>query len=75
MWWIFAILIGLVISIIVQALTPKPQRPPPPAVQDLADPTAEAGRELPVLFGLLTIKGTNILWWGDKAAVQYEVAI
>lgn len=75
MEWIFMLLISLAITIIVQALTPKPSKPPPPAIQDLADPTTEAGREIPVVFGTLTVKGTNILWFGDKASVQYEVPI
>lgn len=75
MWWLFVLLIGLAITIIVKALTPKPAKPPPPAVQDLTDPTCEAGREVPVLFGTLTIKGTNILWFGDKLSVQYEVPV
>jgi hypothetical protein len=42
-------------------------------VKDLDDPTSEAGRPVPVPFGTITIKGLNLLWFGDKGKRTYKV--
>ena len=52
-------------AIAVYALTPKPQSQPRPELEDLQVPTAEAGREIPVLFGCRDIRGANVVWYGD----------
>jgi hypothetical protein len=65
--WLFSLLIGIAVTVVAYLLMPKPKAPPPPAVQDMDNPTAEAGRPIPVVFGTLTVKGTNILWYGDKS--------
>lgn len=75
MWWLFQILIALAISYVAYLLSPKPQKPAPPAVQDLDSPTAEAGRTIPVVFGQMTVKGLNVLWFGEKSKFTYEVPI
>ncbi len=54
-------------------LTPKPKAPKPEEVKDLDDPTAEAGRPMPVVFGSITVKGLNFLWYGDKGKDTYKV--
>lgn len=54
-------------------LTPKPKATKPEAVKDLEDPTAEAGRPIPVVFGSITVKGLNFLWYGDKGKSTYKV--
>lgn len=48
-------------------LAPKPKTPKPEAAKDLENPTAEAGRPIPVVFGTITVKGLNVLWYGDKS--------
>lgn len=48
-------------------LAPKIKSPKPEATTDLDDPTAEAGRPVPVPFGTITIKGLNVLWYGEKS--------
>ena len=70
MAWFVQLLIGLALNIIAYLIMPKPKAPQPPEVQDLNDPTAEAGRPVPVLFGTMTIKGLNILWSGEKSRVM-----
>jgi hypothetical protein len=69
------VLIGVTIalSVISYLLMPKPKMPKPDAVKDLDDPTAEAGRPVPVPFGTITIKGLNLLWFGDKGKRTYKV--
>ena len=66
------IAIGLALSAIGFLLTPQPKRSRPPEAQDLEAPTAEAGRPIPVVFGTMTIRGLNVLWYGDKDVYQYE---
>lgn len=66
------IAIGLAIAAVGFILTPQPKRTKPPEAQDLEAPTAEAGRPIPVVFGSITVRGANILWYGDKDVYQYE---
>lgn len=65
--------ISVVLNIISYVLTPKPQTAKPDAASDWENPTAEAGREIPVVFGTITITGGNILWFGDKSITEYQV--
>lgn len=62
--------IGLILvsSLISYALTPKPKPPKPAAITDFDVPTAEEGREIPVVFGEPWITGPNVLWFGDLKA-------
>jgi hypothetical protein len=46
-------------------LAPKPQSQKPPGVGEIKTPTAEEGREIPVLFGTRIIKSPNVVWYGD----------
>lgn len=71
----FAIMvaISIAISIVAYLLTPKPKAPKPGPAADLELPTADAGRPVPVVFGQVTIKGVNILWYGDSQVVEYKV--
>ena len=70
-WWVVA-LISLAIQIVAYIIMPKPKAPKPEAAQDLQNPTAEAGRPIPVPFGTITVKGVNILWFGDKSIRTYK---
>jgi len=65
-WWL--IVVAAVVSVGVSLLlAPKIKTPKPDAVKDLEDPTAEAGRPIPVVFGTMTVKGLNLLWYGEKS--------
>lgn len=44
---------------------PEPVAPKPAALEDFSVPTAEIGREIPVLFGTRWIKSPNVVWYGD----------
>lgn len=69
-WWV-ALLIALALNIIAYLIMPKPKQPKPPAAKDLEDPTAESGRPMPVVFGTITVKGSNIVWFGEKSLHEY----
>jgi len=68
-----SLLISLALSIVSYLIAPKPKVAKPEAAKDLEDPTAEAGRPIPVLFGTVTIKGLNALYSGEKSKRTYEV--
>ena len=52
-----------IVSLIISYATrSKPEKPKPGQI-DVA--TAEEGRPIPVLFGTKTIKGANVIWYGD----------
>ena len=70
-WWI-SLLLGLLFAVVSYLLAPKPKTPKPPEVEDLEDPTAEF-REIPVVLGTVVVKGVEVLWFGDKAHVEFEI--
>ena len=72
-WWLIQLVVAVALMIISYVLTPKPKKERPPETSDLDNPTAEAGRPIPVVFGTLEVKGSNILWYGDKSKNEYEV--
>lgn len=65
MFWV-QLLVSLALMVVSYLLTPKPKQPKPEAAKDMDSPTADAGRPIPVVFGEITIKGVNVLWFGDK---------
>jgi hypothetical protein len=76
MWgFIIPLLVGLALNIVAYLIMPKPKKPKPPAAKDMESPTAEAGRPIPVLFGTVTQKGMNILWFGDKRTHEYQARV
>lgn len=71
--WFIPLLIGLVLNVVAYLLMPKPKQPKPEAAKDMDEPTAEAGRPLPVVFGTVTVSGLNVLWYGEKNKSEYQV--
>lgn len=70
--WIIQIIIAIAVSYVAYLLAPKPKQPKHEAA-DLEFPTVSAGRPIPVVFGTLTVKSPNVLWYGEKRVRQYEV--
>lgn len=69
--FLVSLLVTIALDIIAYAIMPKPKQPKQ-AVQDLQAPTAEAGRPIAVVFGSKTIKGGNVLWYGDANTNTYK---
>jgi hypothetical protein len=67
---IIGIIIALVLMIIGYFLMPKPKAATPDAVQQLEAPTADAGIPWAVMFGDMTLKSPNFLWYGDIRNVR-----
>ena len=63
MWGQIALFV--VMMIVSVLLAPKPETIPPAGLNEIDVPTAEIGREIPVLFGTRDIKGANVVWYGD----------
>lgn len=66
-WWLI-IVAAVALTAVSYLLRPKIKKPKPDGVQDLDDPVAEAGRPIPVVFGTITVKGLNYLWYGEKSS-------
>lgn len=71
--WIVTLIVGVALNVASYLLTPKTKTSKPDAVQDMDNPTAEAGREIPVVFGTMCVKSPNCLWFGDKSTFTYTV--
>lgn len=70
MWQFFVgLAVGLLFAVIAR---PKPQSQPPAGLDDIKAPTAEEGREIPVLFGCRRITGPNVVWYGDLRTVAIK---
>jgi hypothetical protein len=69
-WLILAAAVASVVLSLL--LMPKPKAPRPEATSDLDNPVAEAGKPIPVVFGTVTVKGLNVLWFGDKGRRTYK---
>jgi len=70
MWWYLAV---FVVTLVLSAsMQPKPQTQPPKGLGDVKAPTAEIGREIPVLFGTRDIQGPNVVWFGHFRSVAIK---
>lgn len=69
-----AIGVSLLISVVAALIAPKPKMDTSDETQSLENPTAEAGIPVTVVFGEITIKAPNVLWFGDKKSQTYEVS-
>ncbi len=67
--------LGKILFGIIGLLLPKVKKRKPESARDLEDPTAEAGRPIPVVFGTITVKGVNVLHFGDKSLRTYKVKV
>lgn len=67
MWWLLLSAgVSFVVSLATYALLPRREQFTSPAgIGDFSLPTAEEGREIPVLFGTRDQEGANVVWYGD----------
>jgi len=64
-YFVIALIIGFVMA-------PSVQAQPTPTIGEIKAPTAEEGREIPVLFGTRLIEGPNVVWYGDVRTVAVK---
>lgn len=72
-FWLIPLLIALALQVVAYLLAPKPKASKPEAAKQQDSPTAEAGVEVPVVFGTITVQSPNCLWFGDKSQRTYQV--
>lgn len=68
--FVFQLIVGVVLNILAYLLMPKPKVEKPPSTEDLQEPTSEAGRPIPVIFGTVTQTGANLIGAWDKRSVH-----
>lgn len=73
--FIVQIIVSIVQALLSYFFAPKPKTPKPASATEMENPTADAGRPIPVVFGTITIKGPNFLWYGDKKVIEYSVKV
>lgn len=71
--FLIQLLVGLALQVLGYLLIPKPKGPKPEDVKDLENPTAEAGRPIPVVFGQLEVTGVNIILFSEKVTKTFKV--
>lgn len=71
--WFVTLLLAIALQVVAYLLMPKPKKEQPEEVKDLENPTADAGMPIPVVFGTLTVKGLNVLWYGEKDRDRRDV--
>ena len=65
--------VALALNVIAYLLMPKPKGPQPPEIKDLEAPTAEAGRPIPVVFGDMTVKGVNVIFYSEIESNTFQI--
>lgn len=70
MWIYFIVFVVALIAAVM--MMPKPQSQPPPGFGDVKAPTAEEGREIPVLFGTKDVEGPNVVYYGNFRAIPVK---
>ena len=71
--FLLQLVIGVGLSIVGYMLMPKPKQPKPDAMQEQEDPTAEAGKPIPVIFGSITVESANLIGFFDKEMIERTV--
>lgn len=68
MWYFAVFIVALGIG---YAMMPKPESQNA-KLGTVEGPTADEGREIPVLFGTRDVKGPNVVWYGDVRTVAIK---
>lgn len=71
MAWVYAI-VFIVALVVSYSMMPKPETRPPAGLDEIQAPTAEVGREIPVLFGRRKLEGPNVVWYGHLRTVPIK---
>lgn len=66
MFWVGVFIASLFIMSFVK---PKVETPRPASLEDFNVPTAETGRNVPIIYGTVLCKDANTVWYGD---LDYE---
>lgn len=70
MWFFLILAVSFVLALSVRM--PAPKARPPAGLGDFNFPTAEEGREIPVVFGTRDVQGPNVVWYGHLKSVAIK---
>ena len=70
--FIFQIIIAIAMAFAAAFLTPR-QKQPKPEVEELDSPTADAGKEIPWIFGTLWVESGNVIFSAEKSSDTDEI--
>ena len=72
--FLYYYLVLMVVSTALQmAMAPKSNGPKLEAGK-LDTPTAEEGASIPVIFGTVIIKSSNVVWYGDSKTTEIKAS-
>jgi len=71
--FIAQLFIGIALMVIGYLLMPRPKPPKPPEMKDADDPESKV-KPIPMAFGTVVVKGSNILWFGNKRKVKRTIS-
>lgn len=72
--FLIKLLVAVVLQVVAYLITPKPKSQSANN-KELESPTAEAGKPVQVIFGDLTIKDPNCIWYGEKSIRIIKVKV
>lgn len=73
MSFLIAVVVSVALNVIATLLLTRNNEQKPDSAQEMEDPTAEAGKPIPVPFGTITVKAPNVLWFGEKSVREFKV--
>lgn len=71
--FVVQLVVALVLMLVSFLLTPKPKQASNTDTNSMDDPKASAGSPVKIVFGTVTIKDPNVLWYGDKSTHTFKV--
>lgn len=71
--WFVWLIVALAFNVLAYLIMPKPKTDADSQTPETDNPTAQAGKPIPIIFGEKWVKDPNILWYGDKKTGEYEV--
>lgn len=71
--FLLSLAISVALNVVAYLLMPKPKQPKPEAAREMDAPTAEAGKEIPVIFGTVLLTAPNCLDFTEKSVREYEI--
>lgn len=70
--FVVQLVIAIVMMVAAYLLAPRPKMESGANADELENPKASAGSPVKVVFGTVTIKDPNILWYGDKSTHTFK---
>lgn len=74
-WEVLVVQLVLMVVSVAISMANQPDAPQTPNAEagKLETPTAEEGSSIPVVFGTVVVKQSNVVWYGDPKVVDIVV--